>query len=115
MVASVSKRFVRCVARCGHRAGRRSRDVITPNGHLAALELLPRLARAVGAAVARAGGVDLRHELLVLDRPGRGLPGSVRVVRAHRHVQHAADRLDPEDVPPLLDVAGHRRRFGSRA
>ena len=45
-------------------------------------------------------------------RAGR-LPGPARVVRAHRHAQRAADRLDPEGLPPLLHVAGHLRRVGS--
>jgi hypothetical protein len=34
-------------------------------------------------------------------------------VRAHRHAERAADRLDPESVPPLLHVAAHLRRVGS--
>ncbi len=40
------------------------------------------------------------------------LPEPERVVRAHRHTEHAADRLDPEDVAPLLHVASHLRRIG---
>ena len=45
--------------------------------------------------------------------PSGRLPGSARVVRAHRHADRSADRLDPESAPPLFDVAGHRRRVGS--
>ena len=74
---------------------------------------LPDLAHPVHAPVALAGGADLRHQLPVLElTPGR-LPGSARVVRAHPHADRTADRLDPEGLPSLLHIAGHRRRVGS--
>src|SRR5207342_2290745 len=82
-------------------------------GDAAPAKLLPRLADAVGGAVALASGVDLPDQLGITHRPSRRLPGSARIERAHRHVQHTADRLDPEDTPPRLDVGGHLRRVGS--
>jgi hypothetical protein len=42
---------------------------------------------------------------------GGGTPASR--VRGSESLSEAADRLDPKDVPPLFDVAGHLRRIGS--
>jgi hypothetical protein len=49
------------------------------------------------------------------DRAARGgaAPGTCARRRAHGHPQRTVDRLDPEGLPPLLDVAGHRRRVRS--
>lgn len=52
-------------------------------------------AHPVDAGVARAVGVDLGHELPVLERAAGRLPGSVRVMHAHRH-DRPTDRLDPK-------------------
>jgi len=46
-------------------------------------------------------------------RATRSRPTETPVGEAPQHPEHAADRLDPEGVPPLLDVAGHRRRVRS--
>ena len=88
-------------------------DLVAADLDAAPLQLLPGLAGAVDAAAAAAGGLDLDQQLTVGELARRRLPGSARVVRAHRHADRRADRLDPEGVPPLLDVAGHRRRVGS--
>jgi hypothetical protein len=86
---------------------------VTADLDVSAAELLPGLAGAVDLPAAAAGSLDLHQQLTVGKLTRRGLPGSARVVRAHRHAQCSADRLDPEGIPPLHDVAGHRRRVGS--
>ncbi len=88
-------------------------DSVTADVDAIALELLPGLADAVDRAVAVAGRVDLGHQPAVFECTTGRLPGSARVVRARRHADRPTDGLDPEGVPPLLHVAGHRRRLGS--
>src|SRR6266545_1261595 len=90
-----------------------SRDAVAADVDAAPLQLLPSLADAVHAPVAVARRVDRGDELLVFERAAGRLPGSARVVRAHRHADRLADRLDPEGVPSLLHVAAHLRRVGS--
>src|SRR5437899_9907276 len=86
---------------------------ITADVQVAAAHLLPGLAGPVDTPTAAAGSLGLDQQLAVGELARRRLPGPARVVRAYRHAQRAADRLDPEGIPPLLYVAGHRRRFGS--
>ena len=88
-------------------------DPVTADLDLAPTQLLPGLPHPVGPPVARPRLLDLPHQLAVGKLAAGRLPGSPRVEGAHRHPQHTADRLDPEDAPPLLDKAGHRRRVGS--
>ena len=52
---------------------------------------------------------DLGLQLGVAQRARRGRPGLRRVVGARGELQHAADRLDPEPVPVLVDVGDHFR------
>jgi hypothetical protein len=88
-------------------------DPIAADLELTPAQLLPGLAGAVDPPAACAGSLDLREQLPVGKLAPGWLPGSARVMRAHRHAQRLADRLDPESVPPLLHIAGHRRRVGS--
>jgi hypothetical protein len=88
-------------------------DLVATDVDPAPAQLKPGLAGAVDAAVAGARGLDLFEQLAVGKRATGRLPGPARVVSAHRHLEHAADRLDPEGSPPLLDVGGHLRRVGS--
>jgi hypothetical protein len=88
-------------------------DVVTADLDVAPLKLLPGFAGPVDAAATRASSLDLDQELTIGKLTRRRLPESPRVVRAHRHTQRAADRLDPEGIPPLLHIGGHRRRVGS--
>jgi hypothetical protein len=90
-----------------------ARDLVATSLDAAPAQLEPGLARAVDPPVAAAGGLDRGEELTVGERASGRLPGPARVVRAHRHAQHTADRLDPEDLPPFLHVRGHLRRVGS--
>ena len=92
---------------------RQPRAAVATDVDVAALQLLPGLADAVYAPVALPGSVDLGDERLLFERAAGRLPGPARVVRAHRHADRAADRLDPESIPPLLRVAAHLRRVGS--
>src|SRR5204862_7889608 len=92
-----------------HHAG----DLVAADVETAPAQLLPGLAGAVGLPVAAAGGLDLGQQLTVGELAAARLPRPPRVVGAHRHTQHAADPLDPEDLPPLLYVGGHLRRVGS--
>jgi hypothetical protein len=92
-----------------HHAG----DLVATDVDAAPAQLEPGLASAVDASVARAGGLDLSKQHAVMQGTAGRLPGPARVVGTDRHAQHAADRLDPEDAPPLLHVAGHLRRVGS--
>jgi hypothetical protein len=88
-------------------------NVVTADPDIATLEFLPGLARTVGAPVTDTRRLDLSDQPLVLERtPGR-LPGPTRVVRAHRHAERSADRLDPKDIPPLFQIASLRCRVGS--
>jgi hypothetical protein len=90
-----------------------ARDLVAADLDVTPAQFLPRLASAVHASATAAGRLDRDQQLPVGElAPGR-LPGSARVVRAHRHADRSADRLDPEGVPPLLHVTGHRRRVGS--
>ena len=88
-------------------------DPVAADLDAAPAQLLPGLPGAIDAPVAGAGGVDLRDQLPVLELAAGRHPGSARVVRAHRHADRSADRLDPEGIPPFLHIAGHRRRVGS--
>ena len=88
-------------------------DSVAAGVDVAAAQLLPGLAGAVDAPAAAACSLDLDQQLTISEFARRRLPGSARVVRTHRHADRTADRLDPEGVPPLLHVAGHRRRVGS--
>jgi hypothetical protein len=88
-------------------------DLVAASLDAAPAQLEPGLASAVHLPVTRAGGFDLHQQLTVAQLAGGRFSGPARRVRAHRHAHCAADRLDPEAVPPLLHLAGHRRRLGS--
>ena len=88
-------------------------DPVAADLDLAALELLPGLASAVDAAAAAPGRFDLDEQLTVGELARRRLPGSARVVRAHRHADRSGRSARPRRRPAALDVAGHRRRVGS--
>ena len=68
---------------------------------------------AVGAVVALVDLADAGEQPLVLDRPGRSPALGALVVGGGRHLQGAADRLDPEALAVLLDEGAHFVRRGS--
>jgi hypothetical protein len=68
-------------------------DLVATGFYASPAQLQPGLA---GAGVPSAAGADslLGQELAIVQLEAGRLPGSARVVRAHRHAQRAADRLD---------------------
>src|SRR5680860_769108 len=79
----------------------------------AAQQLLPGAPRAVGLVVAGVDELDLSEQALVLDPAGRAAPSSPLVVGGGRHLEDAADRLDPEAVAMFVDEHAHLGRGGS--
>src|SRR5262249_45754889 len=77
-------------------------DLVAPGVNAPPAQLVPGLPRPIAPAATETGRLDLHQQLAVAQVATGRLPGSARVVRAHRHADRTADRLDPEGVPPLL-------------
>jgi hypothetical protein len=67
------------------------------------VELAPYLLHFIDAEVVLVHPADLRDQLAVADRAGRGRPGLGSVVRRRGDLQHGAHRLDSPAFPVLVD------------